>query len=385
MTDLYSTNKELFKNYILKCREALNSLVLDENDLKQGYYIYQNLLKEKIIDDSATVSDAIKMHRLKMIRIKEEHTFRVVDDTTKVCEKIGTCDEFITLAKLAALFHDIARFPQAVMSNTFFDKECPLFMGLSHAEYGYKMLCENGMSENYNIPKEYYYAIALTVFNHQKNNMLCLPFRSLKELNPKLLTGDIFLTSEEFVLISTLVQLIMDVDKIDILHQHLTGDYPVINPFIKCKVDGKTLDEICKKYNIDKKIVKEYNNLDSDNIKDLSSINIPSGNIDLSTLVVPDDIKNSFFENKNLDLKELQKRDDYTFIIGMWWRLNHFLNDINFVANLEVFKENNILEKIYNEFPLEYRFLVTEAFEFAKEEILDKKIEENKGKVFVKK
>lgn len=385
MSNLYNENQELFRKYILDCKKVLDALILSEEEIKQGYYIYQNLLKANLTDDLISVSDAIKMHRLKMIDVKQNHTFRVVEDTKKVCEKIGVCDEFVTLAKLSALFHDVARFPQAVTSNTFFDRDCKLFNGLSHAEYGYKMLYENRMIENYNIPKEYYYAIALAVFNHQKSNILRIPFNNIDELDPKLLTGNVSLTNEEFILISTLVQLIRDVDKIDILYQHLTGDYPVINPSIKCRVDGRTLDEICKKYNIDKKIVREYNNLISDDISNLTAINIPSSYVDLYTLIVPDDIKDSFFKNENIDLRELQKRDDYTFIIGMWWRLNHFLNDINFVANLEILKESNALDKIYSEFPLRYRFLVTEAFEFAKKEILDKKIEENKGKVFVKK
>ena len=125
--------------------------------------------------------------------------------------------------------------------------------------------------------------------------------------------------------------------------------------------------------------------MENDNIENRKYINIPSDYVDLNKLVVPSDIKDSFFQNKDLDLKKLQNREDYSFIVGMWWRLNHFLNDINFVANLEILKENNTLEKIYNEFPLRYKFLVTEAFDFAKEEILDKKLEENKGKVFVKK
>lgn len=385
MSNLYNENQELFRKYILDCKKVLDALILSEEEIKQGYYIYQNLLKANLTDDLISVSDAIKMHRLKMIDVKQNHTFRVVEDTKKVCEKIGVCDEFVTLAKLSALFHDVARFPQAVTTNTFFDRDCKLFNGLSHAEFGYKMLYENRMIENYNIPKEYYYAIALAVFNHQKSNILRIPFNNIDELDPKLLTGNVSLTNEEFILISTLVQLIRDVDKIDILYQHLTGDYPVINPSIKCRVDGRTLDEICKKYNIDKKIVREYNNLISDDISNLTAINIPSSYVDLYTLIVPDDIKDSFFKNENIDLRELQKRDDYTFIIGMWWRLNHFLNDINFVANLEILKESNALDKIYSEFPLRYRFLVTEAFEFAKKEILDKKIEENKGKVFVKK
>lgn len=385
MSNLYDENKELFKRYILDCKKILDDLILSEEEIKQGYYIYQNLLRSNLTDDLISVSDAIKRHRLKMIDVKQNHTFRVVEDTKKVCEKIGVCNDFVILAKLSALFHDIARFPQAVTSNTFFDRDCKLFNGLSHAEYGYKMLYENRMIENYNIPKEYYYAIALAVFNHQRSNILRIPFDNIDELDPKLLTGNVSLTNEEFILISTLVQLIRDVDKIDILYQHLTGDYPVINSSIKCRVDGRTLDEICQKYNIDKKIVREYNNLISDDISNLTVINIPSSYVDLYTLVVPDDIKESFFKNENIDLRELQKRDDYTFIIGMWWRLNHFLNDINFVANLEILKESNALDKIYNEFPLRYRFLVTEAFDFAKKEILDKKIEENKGKVFVKK
>ena len=125
--------------------------------------------------------------------------------------------------------------------------------------------------------------------------------------------------------------------------------------------------------------------MENDNLENRKYINIPSDYVDLNKLIVPSDIKDSFFQNKDLDLKKLQNREDYSFIVGMWWRLNHFLNDINFVANLEILKENNTLEKIYNEFPLRYKFLVTEAFDFAKEEILDKKLEENKGKVFVKK
>lgn len=385
MTVSYDDNKKLFQNYILNCRNILNNLELDEIDLKRGYYIYQNLLKAGLIDDSLSITEAIKLHRLKMINVKQDHTFRVVNITNKVCEKLDVCQEFISLAKLSALFHDIARFPQAITSNNFFDKECKLFNGLSHAEYGYKMLYEKKMIEDYKIPKEYYYAIAITVLNHQKSNILNFSFDDIKELDPKLLSGDIFLSKEEFILISTLIQLIRDADKIDILYQHLTGDYPVINPSINCKINGRSLDEICRKYNIDKKVVKEYNNLKNDDISAFINIDIPTRYVDLSTLTIPDDIRKAFFKNKNMDLKRLQQRDDYSFIVGMWWRLNHFLNDINFVANLEILKENSALDKIYEQFPLKYRFLVTEAFDFAKEEILDKKIEENKGKVFVKK
>ncbi len=381
---LYDENKKLFNKYVLNNKNMINNLIINKYDLQEGYHIYHDLLNNGLINVSDSISDAIKVHRLKMIDVKQAHTFRVVNNIDKICEKINVCDDFVDLAKLSALFHDIARFPQAVTTNSFQDKDCVLFNGLSHAEYGYKMLYVNKMIEDYNIPKEYYYVLALTVLYHQTNKILCFSFDDINELNTNLLTGNNILKKEEFIITSTLVQLIRDVDKIDILYQHLIGDYPVINPSIKCRVNGKTLDDICKKYNIDKKIVKEYNNLISDNICALSSISIPSNYIDISTLIVPNDIKNSFFKNEMLDLRKLQSRDDYTFIVGMWWRLNHFLNDINFVANLENIKENEVLDKIYKQYPLRYRVLVSEAFEFAKEKLLCKRIEENKGKIFVK-
>lgn len=244
---LYDENKKLFNKYVLNNKNMINNLIINKYDLQEGYHIYHDLLNNGLINVSDSISDAIKVHRLKMIDVKQAHTFRVVNNIDKICEKINVCDDFVDLAKLSALFHDIARFPQAVTTNSFQDKDCVLFNGLSHAEYGYKMLYVNKMIEDYNIPKEYYYVLALTVLYHQTNKILCFSFDDINELNTNLLTGNNILIKEEFIITSTLVQLIRDVDKIDILYQHLIGDYPVINPSIKCRVDGKTLDDICKK------------------------------------------------------------------------------------------------------------------------------------------
>ena len=385
VNSLYEINKELFNKYILKCKDKIEKLNFNNKELQEGFAIYQDLLNKGLITGDIKVGDVIKDHRLNMAKVKENHTYRVVNDTETICNKIEVNNDFTEVAKLASLFHDIARFPQAITSNTFHDKECKLFNGLSHAEYGYKMLYIDKMLNDYQVPKEYHYALALAVLNHQKNNSSDIHFNNVKELDVNSLKGQEQLSKQEFIIISTLTQLVRDVDKIDILYQHITGEFPVVRPFIKYEINGKTLDEICSKYNIDKEILKNYNNLENDNLENRKYINIPSDYVDLNKLVVPNDIKDSFFQNKDLDLKKLQNREDYSFIVGMWWRLNHFLNDINFVANLEILKENNTLEKIYNEFPLRYKFLVTEAFDFAKEEILDKKLEENKGKVFVKK
>ena len=39
----------------------------------------------------------------------------------------------------------------------------------------------------------------------------------------------------------------------------------------------------------------------------------------------------------------------------MWWRLLQFLGNINFTSNLEVIKENGLLDQIYNELPDEIK------------------------------
>lgn len=383
--DLYGKNKKLFDEYILKCKVKINNLTFSVEELQNGFSIYKNLLENDLINENSSVEDAIKYHRLKMVDVKDKHTMRVVNDTEKICNKIEVNNEFKELAQLSALFHDIARFPQSINSNTFHDRECPLFNGLSHAEYGYKMLYLEKMLNNYQIPKEFYYAIAYAVLHHQENNSSVIQFDNINELNINYLSGMENVSQKEMIVLATLSQLVRDVDKIDILYQHITNEFPVVKHFINTKIQGENLDEICHRYDIDKKIVKEYNHLSSDNISMYASLDIPTDYINLDKIKVPDDIKKVFFNNGFLDLNTLQKRDDYTFIVGMWWRLNHFLNDINFVANLEILKENKMLEQIYNMFPLRYRFLVSEAFIFANDEILDKKIKENKGKIYVKK
>lgn len=383
--DLYEKNQILFEKYILYCKDIITNLNFSEKEIQNGFSIYKNLIDNQIINDDDNVTDAIKYHRLNMITVKDKHTLRVVEDTEKICNKIDVNNKFKELAKLSALFHDIARFPQATTSNSFNDKECLLFNGLSHAEYGYKMLYLDKKIEEYQIPKEYYYAISYAVRHHQENNSSIIHFDNINELNIDYLSGKKDVSKDELIILATLSQIVRDVDKIDILYQHITNEFPVIKPFIKTKINGQTLEQICKNYDINKDFIKEYNNLSSDDIKNYTSLDIPIDYINLDKIVVPQDIKKVFFNNGFLDLKTLQKRNDYTFIVGMWWRLNHFLNDINFVANLELLKENNVLERIFYMFPLKYKFLVEEAFVFAKEEILDKKIKENSGRIYVKK
>lgn len=384
----YENNEIAFYKYIESCREQIKNLLFDNIEIKCGNVIRTELVSKGEIDKYTTVSDAIKIHRNNMIDIKLNHTMRIVSDVVKIAQKLNLDINFTKILKLSALLHDIARFPQAVNSNNYFDRECKIFNGDSHAEYGYKMLYINNMFDDFDIDKKYRFAIASAVRYHQipvVTGELALTFNNTNQLNTDALTGNEELNECEKIIVAALVQMVKDVDMLDILYQHKTGEFPVIRSSIKINIKDDTIDSISKKWGISKEEILYYNELSNTELMNVNSINIPISNMDLKKLEISIDIKNKFFNNEYIDLKELQGREDYTFITGMWWRLNHFLNNINFVSNLEILEENKLLEQIYDMYPDEYKFLVKDAFEYAQDKLLSKRIEENKGKVYVRK
>ena len=384
----YENNKIIFYKYIGKCREAIKNLLFDNIEIMNGNVIRIELVNNGKVGKYATVADSIKIHRNNMIGVKLNHTIRIVSNVSKISNKLNFNTSFEQLLKLSALLHDIARFPQAVNSNTFFDKDCKIFNGDSHAEYGFRMLYINNMFKDFDIDKKYRFAIANSVRYHQLPTLtgdLSRRFNNVNQLNVNYLTGNEDLINNEKVIVAALTQIVKDVDMLDILYQQVTGEFPVIKSYIRVNIGNSTIDNICKLYGVSKSDILIYNNLTEEGLYKVGVVNIPVSNVKLKKLEIPNDIKNKFFNNAHMDLKELQNRQDYTFITGMWWRLNHFLNNINFVSNLEILEEKKLLEQIYNQYPEEYKFLVKDAFEYAHDELLRKKIEANKGKVYVRK
>lgn len=382
----YKINEEILNKYILECRSKIKNQLFNNDDLEKGAAIKSDLIKQNKIDPKASVNDAIKTHRNEMIDIKLNHTMRVVKDVTRMSEKMNLNIDFEKILKVSALLHDIARFEQATWSNSFNDRECKIFNGDYHAEYGYKMLYINNKFNDFKIPNNYKFAVAQAVKFHQTpilTGNLALNFRNVNELNPNKLTGQENLNNAEKIIVSALVQMVKDVDMLDILYQHLTGEFPVVKPSIVFDINSDTLQDISKYWGISEKEILDYNNLKDSNISNLKTLNIPVENVDPKKLVIAKDIQEMFFTNKNMDLKGLQNRRDWTFITGMWWRLNHFLNNINFVSNLEVVEENELLEKIYATYPDIYKPLVRDAFTYAKEKLLRKNIERNRGEIYV--
>ncbi len=361
----------------------------EENERVMCLYIEncRKQIMEKFFSEDKIINEEIRNHRNNMIEVKLNHTMRVVEDVTKMSEKMGLSVDFTKIVKVSTLLHDIARFNQAVWSDSFHDKFCEEFNGMSHAEYGYDLLYIKDKFKDFNIPNNYKFAISQAVKYHQISVLtgdLAIRFENKKQLNAELLTGYEKLNYSEKVIVATLVQMVKDVDMIDILYQHVTGEFPVIKPHIFYQVCGDKLSDISKHFGISEYELIKYNRLKNSDISHMQSIKIPVINMDKRKLAVPQDVQNDFLHNIDIDLKDLQNRRDWTFIGGMWWRLIHFINNINFTSNLELIKEKELLDKIYATYPDEYKPLVESIFAFTKEKIIKSILKINEGNDFIK-
>ena len=100
------------------------------------------------------------------IKLKIEHIKRVADISRKIAENLHLDKEHIRLAEVIGLFHDIGRFKQVEIYNTFRDKD-----SVNHAEFSIKILYEDNLIEKFNIDSKYDYIIKKAVLNHNKNKI----------------------------------------------------------------------------------------------------------------------------------------------------------------------------------------------------------------------
>lgn len=387
----YEENKNALDKYISECRNKIMNTFFSEDELKKGIPIKNSLINNGY-SKSISLEEAIKQHRLNMIKIKINHTMRVVEDVTKMANQMGTNIDFTKVLKISALIHDIGRFEQATWSNDYADKNYAnrnIRGVINHAEAGYYILVKENKIKDFRIPYNVQKPILDVVRYHQMPKLtddLSYRVSSIKELNNQMnaLLKANPLNDSEKIISSALVQMVKDVDSLDILYQHLTGEFNVTRDSIAYDVEGEDIDAISLHWGIPKEEILEYNGVEEKEVINMDSIRIPMKNVDPIKLTVPKDIQDAYFSKQDIDLKTIMNRRDCTFITGMWWRLNHFLRNINFVSNLMVVEDNKLLDKIYETYPDKYKPLVHDAFEFAKEELLQKAIKENEGEIYKK-
>ena len=84
------------------------------------------------------------------IALKISHILRVTQKSRELAEELNLNEEDTDLAELIGLLHDIGRFEQARIYNTFNDRE-----SFNHAELSVKVLFEEHLIDKFNVEEKY--------------------------------------------------------------------------------------------------------------------------------------------------------------------------------------------------------------------------------------
>ena len=85
------------------------------------------------------------------IKLKAAHIYRVADVAKQIATELKLSQEQVELAELIGLLHDIGRFEQLRIYDTFKDRE-----SVNHAEMGVKVLKENDFIKEFWNDEKYY-------------------------------------------------------------------------------------------------------------------------------------------------------------------------------------------------------------------------------------
>lgn len=100
------------------------------------------------------------------IRLKINHIYRVSDISRKIAAKLNMNEEEQDLAELIGLLHDIGRFMQVKLYNTFVDGK-----SINHSEMGIKVLFEDGLIYKFLEDRQYDELIKTAILNHNRDRI----------------------------------------------------------------------------------------------------------------------------------------------------------------------------------------------------------------------
>ena len=152
------------------------------------------------------------------VKLKIDHIQRVAKNSELIAKSLNLSLEQIQLATAIGFFHDIGRFEQVKIADTFSDKES----GIDHAALGITVLFQNQLIKEF-IPetRQYDTIIQKAVFNHNKSQL---------ENN---------LSDEELLF----CKIIRDADKIDIFHTIADEAYTMESIFWYPDFDSSEISE----------------------------------------------------------------------------------------------------------------------------------------------
>ena len=97
------------------------------------------------------------------VQLKIKHTYKVVENSKMISERLGLSKDEQNLAQLIALLHDIGRFEQLRKYNTFVDR-----ISVNHAVQGIEVLFEQNKIRNFIETNKYDEIIKTAILNHNR-------------------------------------------------------------------------------------------------------------------------------------------------------------------------------------------------------------------------
>lgn len=132
-----------------------------------------------------------------MCKLKVDHTFRVMNLCEEIANDLNLSDDDVLLAKLCGLLHDIARFEQWKLYQTFSDSQ-----SIDHGDLGVEILLKDNFIRKFYSNEEYDSIVLAAIKYHNKYSILNI------------------LTEKE----KLFTKILRDADKIDILYLYSIGD-----------------------------------------------------------------------------------------------------------------------------------------------------------------
>ena len=216
------------------------------------------------------------------VYLKYHHTYRVCEQSICICNSINLNEEDTKLAYLIALLHDIGRFEQIKRYETFND-----IKSIDHAEFGCKLLFEEGLIREFIIDESYDEIINKAIYNHNKNTIS-------DDLNERELLHS---------------KIIRDADKLDIIYNVATLGQIVLND------DDKEISkEVVEIFNSEKTIDYKYKKTKNDAVITMLAF-VYDHNFDYSYRYYKDnDFINKMFSKlkyKNIFKEYVDKLNEY--------------------------------------------------------------------------
>ncbi len=190
-----------------------------------------------MIIDRSKVIDTFKAYtshyddQNEKVRLKIEHTYRVSELCEKIAQSLNLSPEDVNIAWLLGMLHDVGRFEQLRLYNTYLDAQ-----SIDHAMYGADILfgSENHSTDHHNVAAHDRGLIRTYIDSDVEDALLeaAIRYHSLYRLPENLDSRT-----------KTFCQILRDADKIDILKVNVDYSLEEVLDLKSAKIKTETVSE----------------------------------------------------------------------------------------------------------------------------------------------